>query len=50
MYMIGARDYDPNNGRFTQQDTLSALAAPANENRYAYTADDPVNNLDLSGY
>ena len=46
---MGARYYDPTLGRFTQQDQLSALADPANGNRYAYTGDDPINYSDPSG-
>ena len=49
LYKMGARYYDPTLGRFTQKDRLSALADPANGNRYTYTADDPVNFADPSG-
>ncbi|WP_367302630.1 RHS repeat-associated core domain-containing protein [Subtercola boreus] len=45
----GARWYNPATGRFTQQDTLDAPLNPANANRYAYAADDPVNLSDPLG-
>ncbi|MEW2426430.1 RHS repeat-associated core domain-containing protein [Micromonospora sp. NPDC047644] len=46
---FGRRWYDPNTGRFTQQDSLSFLADPANGNRYAYAAGNPVNYVDPTG-
>ncbi|MEU1587182.1 RHS repeat-associated core domain-containing protein [Micromonospora sp. NPDC005710] len=46
---FGRRWYDPNTGRFTQQDSLSFLADPAIGNRYAYAADNPVNYVDPTG-
>ena len=49
LYKMGARYYDPTLGRFTQQDQLSALADPANGNRYTYAGDDPINNVDPAG-
>ena len=33
----------------TQQDTLNIIGDPANGNRYTYTGDDPVNNVDPKG-
>lgn len=45
----GARWYNPTTGRWTQQDTLDAPLSPANANRYAYSGDDPLNNVDLTG-
>lgn len=45
----GARWYDPITGRFTSQDTMDAPLDPANANRYAYAAGDPVNNADPTG-
>ncbi|WP_375474564.1 hypothetical protein [uncultured Jatrophihabitans sp.] len=39
-------------GNWTQQDALNALNAPLdpnNANRYAYAADNPINNTDPSG-
>jgi hypothetical protein len=46
---MGARYYDPTLGRFTQQDTIVALANPANGNRYTYVGGDPINYSDASG-
>jgi RHS repeat-associated protein len=46
---FGARWYDPTLGRWTRQDTLDAPLNPANANRYAFTANDPINNGDPSG-
>ncbi|WP_410809985.1 RHS repeat domain-containing protein [Micromonospora sp. 067-2] len=46
---FGRRWYDPNTGRFTQQDSLSFLADPAIGNRYAYAAGNPVNYVDPTG-
>lgn len=45
----GQRWYDPTTGRFTSQDKLSFLANPGKGNRYAYAADDPINNIDPTG-
>lgn len=45
----GARWYDPTTGRWTQQDTLDAPLDPANANRYAFAANDPINNSDPLG-
>lgn len=45
----GTRWYDPATGRWTQQDTLDAPLDPANANRYAYAANDPVNLSDPTG-
>jgi RHS repeat-associated protein len=41
---LGARYYDPTQGRFTQPDPSGQES-----NAYAYAGDDPVNNLDPSG-
>jgi len=46
---FGQRYYDPTLGRWTQQDDLNVIGDPANGNRYTYTGDDPVNNIDPSG-
>jgi RHS repeat-associated protein len=46
---FGARWYDPTLGRWTQQDTLDAPLDPANANRYAFGANDPINNSDPTG-
>lgn len=45
----GARYYDAHEGRWTQMDTLDAPLNPANANRYAYAANNPVNFTDPSG-
>lgn len=45
----GQRWYNPSVGRWTQMDTLDAPLDPANANRYAYAANDPINNSDPLG-
>ena len=49
LYKYGARYYQPTLGRWTQQDTLNIIGDPANGNRYTYTGDDPINNIDPTG-
>lgn len=39
----------PGTGSWTQEDTLDAPLEPSIANRYAYAADDPINNVDPSG-
>ncbi len=46
---FGTRWYDPTIGQFTQQDKYSVVSDPANGNRYAYAADNPVTNTDPTG-
>lgn len=46
---IGARKYDPVTGRFTSVDPQLDPAAPATHNGYAYTAADPINQVDPTG-
>jgi RHS repeat-associated protein len=47
---FGTRYYDPNLGRWTQQDSLpGAVTSPSSLNRYIYTQCDPVNATDPSG-
>jgi RHS repeat-associated protein len=46
---FGQRWYNPNQGRFTQQDNLSFMGNPARGNRYAYAGDDPINHIDPTG-
>lgn len=48
-YLFGVRFYDPNQGVWTQQDSLDAPFDPVNANRYAYAGGDPVNNFDPTG-
>lgn len=45
----GQRWYNAGTGRWTQMDTLDAPLDPANANRYAYAANDPINNADPLG-
>lgn len=46
---FGHRWYSVGTGRFTQRDTLDAPLDPANANRYAFAANDPINNADPLG-
>ncbi|WP_181435520.1 RHS repeat domain-containing protein [Curtobacterium sp. MCPF17_051] len=46
---FGQRWYDPYIGAWTQQDTLDSPLDPANGNRYAYAASDPINGFDPTG-
>jgi len=51
MVKFGARYYDPNIGRWTQQDPVpGSITSPMSLNRYAYAGDNPVNATDESGY
>lgn len=45
----GQRWYNPTTGRWTQQDTLDTPLNPHNANRYAFAANDPINNSDPLG-
>ena len=47
---FGARWYNPVTAFFTTQDTGSYLDNPANGNRYAYAAANPVNYTDPTGH
>jgi RHS repeat-associated protein len=44
---FGARDYDPNTGRWTAKDPISFAGGSAN--LYSYVVNDPVNFTDLAG-
>jgi RHS repeat-associated protein len=47
---FGTRYYDPNIGRWTQQDPMGGrIASPNSLNRYPYALDDPMNRTDPSG-
>jgi RHS repeat-associated protein len=46
---LGHRYYNNAQGRFTQQDTITALADTKNGNRYAYSVANPVNYTDPTG-
>ena len=51
LYYLGARHYDPNTGRFLQQDTYKGDAySPWTQNLYAYTSNNPVNYVDPTGH
>jgi RHS repeat-associated protein len=51
MVKFGTRYYDPNTGRWTQQDPIAgSIVSPISLNRYAYAADNPINATDESGY
>ncbi len=45
----GNRYYNPLTGSFTQQDGNDTPLDPNNANRYAYAANDPINNTDPAG-
>jgi len=50
LYWFGARQYDPETGRFQGLDPVhGVLAAPQTLNRYAYATNDPVGNADPNG-
>ncbi len=47
---LHARYYDPNLGRFLTPDTWDPILAGVDFNRYAYAANDPVNQSDANGH
>jgi RHS repeat-associated protein len=46
---LGARQYDPDTGRFVSADPLMDLTDPQSWNGYAYADNNPVNSSDPSG-
>src|SRR5205823_6023560 len=46
---LGARDYDPTTGRFTQPDPLMDEGNPQQWNGYAYAGNAPTTNSDAQG-
>lgn len=50
-YYLGSRHYDPNTGRFLQQDTFKGdIYSPWTQNLYTYTSNNPVNYVDPTGH
>lgn len=49
LYHFGERYYQPNVGRWTQQDPLAQPMDLREANRYGYVGNDPVNQTDPSG-
>ncbi|QIB70017.1 RHS repeat-associated core domain-containing protein [Aminipila butyrica] len=50
-YYLRARYYDPSIQRFTQEDSYpGSVMEPGSLNWYAYCGNDPINNIDPSGY
>lgn len=46
---MGLRYYDPDLGRWTQQDAIQNLLQPTQANRYAYVGCNPANYVDPTG-
>ena len=50
-YYLGSRHYDPNTGRFLQQDTFKGdIYSPWTQNLHTYTSNNPVNYVDPTGH
>ena len=50
-YYLGSRNYDPNTGRFLQQDTYTGnVFEPWTQNLYTYTSNNPINYVDPTGH
>ena len=51
LYYLSSRHYDPNTGRFLQQDTVSGDPySPWTQNLYTYTSNNPTNYTDPTGH
>ena len=51
LYYLGSRHYDPNTGRFLQQDTFKGdIYSPWTQNLYTYTSNNPTNYTDPTGH
>lgn len=51
LYSLRARYYDPSDGRFLKRDTWAFnFKKPVELNRYLYTANNPINLVDPSGF
>lgn len=49
LYDLGAREEDPSDGRFLNEDPLPTLIGNDDSSPYAYTADQPTTHVDPSG-
>ncbi|MDL2220314.1 DNRLRE domain-containing protein [Eubacteriales bacterium OttesenSCG-928-N14] len=51
LYYLNARHYDPNTGRFLQQDTYrGSVSAQWTQHLYAYTGNNPIGMVDPTGH
>lgn len=49
LYKMGERYYDPNIGRWLQQDPIDQTGDQFEGNPYGYVGGDPINNIDPTG-